>query len=93
LHDYQFLGQEWTANMDSKDATVSAARADLNGRASARIRAAREVAGFSQRELAARAGLSRPSLANIEAGRQTITLRQLGAIATALRIRAADLLL
>jgi transcriptional regulator with XRE-family HTH domain len=79
--------------MDSKDAMVSVAPADLNGRASARIRAAREVAGFSQGQLAALAGLSRPSLANIEAGRQTITLRQLDAIATALCIRAADLLL
>ncbi|HMD02977.1 MAG TPA: helix-turn-helix transcriptional regulator [Candidatus Baltobacteraceae bacterium] len=79
--------------MDSKDAAISATPADLNGRAAARIRATREAAGLSQGDLAARAGLSRPSLANIEAGRQTITLRQLGAIAYALRIRAADLLL
>lgn len=66
---------------------------DLNERAAARIRAAREATGLSQGQLAARAGLSRPSLANIEAGRQTITLRQLGAIAAALEVRATDLLL
>jgi transcriptional regulator with XRE-family HTH domain len=66
---------------------------DLNGRAAARIRAAREAAGLSQGKLAAKAGLSRPSLANIEAGRQTITLRQLGAIAASLDVRPADLLL
>jgi transcriptional regulator with XRE-family HTH domain len=66
---------------------------DLNGRAAARIRAAREAAGLSQGKLAAKAGLSRPSLANIEAGRQTITLRQLGAIAASLDVQPTDLLL
>ena len=66
---------------------------DLNGRAAERIRAAREAAGLSQGKLAAKAGLSRPSLANIEAGRQTITLRQLGAIAASLDVQPTDLLL
>jgi transcriptional regulator with XRE-family HTH domain len=66
---------------------------DLNGRAAARIRATREAAGLSQGKLAAKAGMSRPSLANIEAGRQTITLRQLGAIAASLDVRPTDLLL
>ncbi len=76
--------------MDGKDVAVSVL--DLNGRAAKRIREVREAAGFSQGELAARVGLSRPSLVNIEAGRQTITLRQLDAIATALEVQAAELL-
>jgi transcriptional regulator with XRE-family HTH domain len=78
--------------MERKDVTVSDASADLNRRAAARIRAVREAAGLSQGELAVRVGLSRPSLANIEAGRQTITLRQLGAIAAALGTTAVELL-
>jgi len=78
--------------MEGKDVTVSDASADLNRRAAARNRAVGEAAGLSQGELAARVGLSRPSLANIEAGRQTITLRHLGAIAAALGTTAVELL-
>ncbi|MGP6159646.1 MAG: helix-turn-helix transcriptional regulator [Vulcanimicrobiaceae bacterium] len=74
------------------DALPSMEPADLTGRAAARIRAAREAAGMSQGQLAARAGLSRPSLANIEAGRQSITLKRLAAIASALHKPCSELI-
>jgi transcriptional regulator with XRE-family HTH domain len=65
---------------------------NLNLRAALRLRVAREAAGLSQKQLAERAGLSRPSLANIEAGRQTICLRTLQVLALALGIPASDLI-
>ena len=52
------------------------------------IRAAREDAGISQAELGRRVGLSRPSVANLEAGRQDITAARLAMIA---RVISLDL--
>lgn len=49
-----------------------------------RVRAAREDAGLSQAELGRRVGLSRPSIANLEAGRQDITASRLVMIAVIL---------
>jgi transcriptional regulator with XRE-family HTH domain len=48
------------------------------------IRAARENVGMSQAELGLRVGLSRPSVANLEAGRQDITAARLAMIARVL---------
>lgn len=47
----------------------------------ARLRMIRDALGISQAELAKRVGLVRPSLTNIEVGRQRIRLDQVEAIA------------
>jgi len=57
----------------------------------ARIRALREARTITQTQLAIVAGLSRPTLANYEAGRQTMTVRALDAIARALGVALRDL--
>lgn len=57
-----------------------------------RIRAARAAKGITQEKLAAAMGISRPSLANIEAGRQRISADQLAVLADSLGIDVADLL-
>lgn len=56
-----------------------------------RVRAARETAGFTQRELADRLGLTRSSVANIEAGRQRALLHVAAAVAETTGTRPADL--
>jgi transcriptional regulator with XRE-family HTH domain len=57
-----------------------------------RIRAYRTAAGQLQHELAAAVGLSRSSIANLEAGRQDITVTTLLGIAHYLGVTPADLL-
>lgn len=47
----------------------------------------------TQAEIASSAGLSRPSLANIEAGRQTLSLHQFYRLASVLEIEDARILL
>jgi transcriptional regulator with XRE-family HTH domain len=56
-----------------------------------RIRERRRELGLTQGALALRAGLSRPSIANLEAGRQNAGLRQLVALARALEVDVAAL--
>ncbi len=56
-----------------------------------KIREARESARLTQADLSARAGLSRSSIANIEAGRQAVYLHQAVAIASALGRTVPDL--
>ncbi|MGD0052190.1 MAG: helix-turn-helix transcriptional regulator [Vulcanimicrobiaceae bacterium] len=56
-------------------------------RIGARVRELRAVSGLTQRVVAERAGLSRASIANVEAGRQNLRLRQLAALATALGVQ------
>lgn len=51
----------------------------------------KERAGFTQKQLAAAAGLSQPYLAKIEAGRQDISLRVLSRLAKALNVELVDL--
>lgn len=53
-------------------------------RIGAEVRGAREGAGMPQAELGRRAGLSRPSVANLEAGRQDITAARLAMVARVL---------
>ncbi|XVQ86421.1 helix-turn-helix domain-containing protein [Microbispora siamensis] len=52
----------------------------------------RRSAGLTQREVAERAGVGRPTLANIEKGRQRVLYHQLLDIARALGVDARDLL-
>ena len=56
------------------------------------VRALREAADLSQSDVAAGAGLSRSSVANLEAGRQNITIGTLQILAQVLHTDAADLL-
>lgn len=56
------------------------------------IMRARKAAKLTQVELAARIGLSRPSIANIESGRQAVLAHVLAAIAGALGVETAALL-
>jgi transcriptional regulator with XRE-family HTH domain len=56
------------------------------------LRSVRKTKGYSQQELADRVALSRPSIVNIELGRQGISLEQLYVLASALGVSAAELL-
>lgn len=51
-----------------------------------RVRAFRRTRGLTQRRLSQRTGFSRSSIANLEAGRQNVTLRQLCALAEGLEV-------
>jgi len=57
-----------------------------------RVRALRAGRGLTQLRLAQRSGISRPSIANVEAGRQNVSLRQLCALAAALGVGVEDIL-
>lgn len=61
-------------------------------RIGARIRRRRRFLELPQEDLAEKAGLSRGSISNIEAGRQQLYVHHLVAIATALGQEPADLL-
>lgn len=52
---------------------------------------ARKTKGLTQRELSERLGVSRPSIANIEVGRQNLTLVRLFEIAEALGVSPQSL--
>lgn len=56
------------------------------------VRRLREDAGMKQDELAARVGLSRASIANVEAGKQAVPLHLFAAITEALGTDVAHLL-
>jgi transcriptional regulator with XRE-family HTH domain len=64
----------------------------LQQRVGARIRELRADRGLTQLRLAERSGISRPSVANVEAGRQNVSLRQLSALALALDVGVDELL-
>lgn len=57
-----------------------------------RVRAARERSSLTQQALADALGLTRSSVANIEAGRQRALLHMTAAVAAATGVAAADLL-
>lgn len=63
----------------------------LARRVGERVRELRAGHGLTQLALAERSGISRPSIANLEAGRQNVSLRQLCALATALGVPVEDL--
>jgi transcriptional regulator with XRE-family HTH domain len=57
-----------------------------------RVRAAREAARLTQQELAGMIGLARSSVANLEAGKQDITVSRLAMLAEVLKLDLADLI-
>jgi len=63
----------------------------LARRVGERVRELRAARGLTQVRLAQQSGISRPSIANVEAGRQNVSLRQLCALATALGVAVEDL--
>jgi len=63
------------------------AEAKLAAEVGERIRAAREEAGLSQRELAARMGTSQAAVARLEAGGVGATLTTLHRVASALSLK------
>lgn len=86
-------GTSQSTSVPVSAATLASAQAlDLNRRVALAVRLRREEAGLTQADLAFASSMSRSSLANIEAGRQTITLPQLEAIAAALRLEPSALL-
>jgi len=56
-----------------------------------RVRALRAGRRLTQLRLAERSGISRPSIANVEAGRQNVSLRQLCALSAALGVTVEEL--
>ena len=64
---------------------------EIQAQLGVRIRERRRELGLTQESLAERAGLSRPSIANVEAGRQNMGLRQLVSLAGALDVDVAAL--
>jgi transcriptional regulator with XRE-family HTH domain len=64
----------------------------LQRRLGRRVRALRADRGLTQLRLAERSGISRPSIANVEAGRQNVSLRQLCGLAAALGVAVEELL-
>jgi len=71
---------------------VSALADVLQRRVGARVRELRTARGLTQLALAEHSGISRPSVANVEAGRQNVSLRQLCALALALEVGVEELL-
>ncbi len=63
----------------------------IQRRVGERVRALRADRGLTQLRLAEQSGISRPSIANLEAGRQNVSLRQLCALALALGVGVEDL--
>ena len=59
-------------------------RQATRNRIGARVMALRKLAGMSQEQLAERAGLQRPHISRIEAGKYAVTLETIQAIAEAL---------
>jgi transcriptional regulator with XRE-family HTH domain len=64
---------------------------DLLRQAGIRVRAAREAAGLTQAQVAKRVGLTRSSLANLEAGRQDMNLTRLALVARVLKLDLNEL--
>ncbi len=56
-----------------------------------RVRLARELSGMTQGELAEKVCMSRPSVANLEAGRQDMPVTRLALVAYMVDLTLADL--
>jgi transcriptional regulator with XRE-family HTH domain len=70
------------------DTTIRRLCADFG----ARVRTVREKAGLTPKELAGFVGLSRSSIANLEAGRQRVPIHIVWCLADALGVSVAELL-
>jgi DNA-binding XRE family transcriptional regulator len=57
-----------------------------------RVREARDAAGLSQAQLAKRIGVTRPSVANLEAGRQDMNITRIAGILVALGLDLGSLI-
>jgi len=64
----------------------------LQRRVGARVRAARAAEGLSQEQVAQRVGMARSSIANLEAGRQDMSISRLALVAAAVNLNLADLI-
>jgi len=64
----------------------------LQQRVGVRIKAAREAAGLSQSHVAHQVGMTRSSIANLEAGRQDMSISRLALVAAAVNLNLAELI-
>src|SRR5258708_10381000 len=64
---------------------------ELLRRAGIRVRVARDASGMTQQQLADHIGITRSSVANLEAGRQDMTISRLAGIALILNLDLASL--
>ena len=71
---------------------MSADDRTLQQRVGTRIRAARDALGLSQEHVARRVGMTRSSIANLEAGRQDMNISRLALVAAAVNLNLADLI-
>lgn len=78
------LGEARAARADSPEAAAAYEQARLRYELAEAIRARREELGWSQRQLAERAGMTQPGVARFEAGGTTPTLPLLERLASAL---------
>ncbi len=65
---------------------------ELLRRVGSRVKAARETNRLSQSQIAERVGMNRSSIANLEAGRQDMTISRLAVVAAAVNLNLADLI-
>ena len=66
-------------------------RTNITVRFGARVRGLRQKAGLSQEDFAARCGLDRTYMSEIERGKRNVALRNVEAIALAFNISLSDL--
>jgi HTH-type transcriptional regulator/antitoxin HipB len=78
------LAEARTARIDRPEAAAAYEQARLRYELAEAVRARREELGWSQRQLAERAGMTQPGIARFEAGGTTPTLPLLERLATAL---------
>ena len=81
------LAEARTARMDRPEATEAYEQTRLRFELAEAVRLRREQLGWSQRQLAERAGMTQPGVARFEAGGTTPTLPLLERLADALGLR------
>lgn len=86
LHDYRAL-----TNADNDDTLPGEVMDALTARTEHPVKILRKYRGLTQRELAAKAGISRPYLTEIETGKKDGSMRALRSIAEVLGVQAGML--